>query len=571
MQRRPSGYFEVDVSDVQAGDRYLYVLDGQVERPDPVSRFQPDGVHGPSQIIDPHRFQWDDRTWKGLPLEQLIIYELHVGTWTKQGTFDAIISHLTYLRDLGITAIELMPVAQFSGSRNWGYDGVGLYAPHCTYGSPDSLKALVNACHQLGLAVILDVVYNHVGPEGNYLPNFGPYFTDRYRTPWGPAVNYDGPDSDQVRRFVIDNALYWITEYHVDGLRLDAVHGIYDFSAVHILKELTDLVHAEATRLGRTVLLIAESDLNDSRIISPSREGGYGMDAQWSDDFHHALHTMLTGERAGYYEDFGNLSQLGTSLQEGFVYAGQHSPHRRRRHGNSVAHRPPRQLVICAQNHDQIGNRAMGDRLSTLAPREALKVAAAAVLLAPQTPMLFMGEEYGETAPFLYFVDHSDAALNQAVRDGRRKEFAAFGWTEVPDPLDVATFQRSKLRLDSRHDEWQSALLAWHRRLIHMRKTLPAYIGGMTHEVRSYEYEQIVTIHRRDQEGRAVLVVLGFNAKPVTLTLQEPKGSWACHTVSWSREFGGTDDEILPQTITIPSQNPPHPFPAFGVAVYTII
>ena len=509
------GYFEISVPTVRSGDRYLYVLDGDKERPDPVSCSQPDGVHGASEVIDPAEFRWTEAKWNIPPLEQLIIYELHVGTFTESGTFSAIISRLDYLRGLGINAIELMPVAQCPGSRNWGYDGVDLFAPQNTYGGPHGLQELVNVCHQKGFAVILDVVYNHFGPEGNYVGDFGPYFTDRYQTPWGLAVNYDGPESDEVRHFIVSNALYWIDAYHIDGLRLDAVHGIYDFGARHILEELSNAVHSHAQRLGREAFLIAESDLNDRRIISPPAEGGYGLDAQWSDDFHHALHAVLTGERGGYYEDFGQLTQLATAIQDGFVYTGQHSRHRRRRHGNSVRNRPPQQLVICAQNHDQVGNRALGERLSTLVTWEALKVAAAAVLLAPQTPMLFMGEEYGETAPFQYFVNHSDAALNESVREGRRKEFAAFGWTDVPDPTDLETFNRSRLQQETPHDDKQVALLAWYRRLIELRKTLQPYRGDASHHrVESYDMEQLITIHRWTDEGEAALIVLSFNKTP---------------------------------------------------------
>jgi maltooligosyltrehalose trehalohydrolase len=569
MIRRAGGYFETDVPNVRTGNRYVYLLDGDKERPDPASRSQPDGVHGPSEVVDPRQFQWTDRHWHGLAREQLIIYELHVGTLTARGTFQAIIPNLEYLRDLGVTAIELMPVAQFPGTRNWGYDGVGLFAPQNSYGGPQGLKQLVNACHQHGIAVILDVVYNHVGPEGNYLADFGPYFTDRYRTPWGPAINYDGPDSDDVRRFVVSNAVYWITEYHIDALRLDAIHGIYDFSAVHILKELAHAVHAEAARLGRTALVIAESDLNDSRIISPPGEGGYGLDAQWSDDFHHALHALLTGERAGYYEDFGQLADLTTALQDGFVYAGQHSKHRRRRHGNSIRHRPPQQLVICAQNHDQIGNRAFGERLSTLVPAEALKTAATAVLLAPQTPMLFMGEEYGETAPFQYFVNHGDADLNQAVREGRKKEFSAFGWTEVPDPLDAATFARSRVNLDASHNEGQNALLAWHRRLMHLRTTLSPYTRFPGHhQIHRLEEQQVITIHRWTEEGDATLVIVGLNKKPVQLSLDQPKGVWMLQAASWASEYGGSGDTTAPHTLTIPSITERIALPAYGAAVY---
>ena len=333
VQMNPSelGYFDVTVSGTEPGARYRYVLDGQKERPDPASRFQPEGVHGPSEVIDPEAFQWSDDRWTGVPFHQLIIYELHVGTFTKEGTFQAIIPFLEYLRnDLGITAIELMPVAQFPGRRNWGYDGVYPFAVQASYGGSEGLKTFVNTCHQKGIAVVLDVVYNHLGPEGNYLGDFGPYFTDRYKTPWGCAINYDGPESDEVRVYFINNALYWVTEFHIDALRLDAIHGIFDFSACHILRELTAAVHAQADRLGRAIHVIAESDLNDVRVISPIAEGGYGLDGQWNDDFHHALHTVLTGERRGYYEDFGRLDQLATALCEGYVYSGQRSSFRRR-------------------------------------------------------------------------------------------------------------------------------------------------------------------------------------------------------------------------------------------------
>jgi maltooligosyltrehalose trehalohydrolase len=447
MQPASQGYFETIVEEVDPRARYRYLLNGQKARPDPASRFQPDGVHGPSAVVDPHAFTWTDGGWRGLPLKDLIIYELHVGTFTKEGTFEAIIPHLSYLKDtVGITAIELMPVAQFPGGRNWGYDGVYHYAPQSTYGGPDGLKRLVDACHGMGIAVIMDVVYNHLGPEGNYLGEFGPYFTEKYRTPWGSAINYDGPDSDAVRRYVVDNALYWVTEYHIDALRLDAIHGIFDFSANHILKELASSVQKQAAALRRQIFVIAESDLNDTRIIEPPAIGGYGLDGQWSDDFHHALRVVLTGESRGYYEDFHGLHDLGKAIRDGFVYSGQYSAHRRRRHGNSSQQVSPGQLVVFSQNHDQIGNRAVGDRLSTQLPYEALRVSLALVLLSPNIPLLFMGEEYGETAPFQYFIEHGDPDLIEAVRQGRRREFAHFGWNpeDIPDPQDSATFERSR-------------------------------------------------------------------------------------------------------------------------------
>jgi maltooligosyltrehalose trehalohydrolase len=475
LQGEDGGYFSTVVDGVSEGDRYLYVLDFGTERPDPASGFQPDGVHGPSQVVDPQSFTWTDGAWKGRPLDEYVIYELHVGTFTGKGTFDAIIPMLDYLLDLGITAIELMPVAQFPGERNWGYDGVYPFAPQNSYGGPAGLKKLIDACHGRGLAVILDVVYNHLGPEGNYLHGFGHYFTDRYRTPWGEAVNFDGPYSDEVRRYFFDNALHWVSEYHVDALRLDAVHGIFDFSARHFLEELAAEVHREAKRLGRKIHVIAESDLNDVRLINPTDRGGYGLDSQWNDDFHHILHTLLTGEKDGYYQDFGGTGQFAKSIAERFVYSGQYSLYRRRRHGNSAAGRPARQFVVFAQNHDQVGNRMFGERLSTLVSFESLKLAAGMVLLSPYVPLLFMGEEYGEEAPFLYFVSHSDPGLVEAVREGRKEEFRSFASRGYPpDPGSVETFSRSKTDPGKRFSGNHSVLFQFYKTLISMRKNIPA-------------------------------------------------------------------------------------------------
>ncbi|MGB9079836.1 MAG: malto-oligosyltrehalose trehalohydrolase, partial [Desulfuromonadaceae bacterium] len=392
------------------GDRYWYWLDGSLRRPDPASRSQPEGVHGPSQVIDP-AFAWSDSRWQGIALEEYIFYELHVGSFTPHGTFDGVISRLDYLVDLGITSVELMPVAQFPGERNWGYDGTFPFAPQNSYGGPDGLKRLVDACHARGLAVTLDVVYNHLGPEGNYLHGFGPYFTDRYRTPWGDAVNFDGPGSDPVRGYFISNALHWITEYHIDALRLDAIHGIFDFSALHILRELAESVHRQGAALGRRVYVIAESDLNDVRVINPPESGGHGLDAQWNDDFHHALRALLTGDRTGYYADFGLFSDVVKSFEEGFVLSGGYSSFRRRRHGSSSAGIAPDRLVVFSQNHDQVGNRMRGERPGEHLSTQQLKLAAATVLLSPYLPLLFMGEEYAESAPFPYFVSHGDADL----------------------------------------------------------------------------------------------------------------------------------------------------------------
>lgn len=501
------GYFSGVADIAQAGDRYMYLLDGKVERPDPASRFQPDGVHGRSQVVDAAGYRWQDGEWRNPPLHDYLIYELHVGTFSSHGTFAGVIPLLDHLVELGVTAVELMPVAQFPGDRNWGYDGVNLFAPHASYGGPEGLRELVDACHGRGLAVILDVVYNHLGPEGNYLREFGPYFTDRYRTPWGDAVNFDGPYSDEVRAFFIANALYWIREYHVDALRLDAVHGIFDLGARHFLAELNVAVRREAERLGRPVYLIAESDLNDVRLIAPCSEGGYGLHAQWNDDFHHALHALLTGERDGYYRDFGEAADLVTALREKYVYSGQFSAYRCRRHGNSAAGRDCAQFVVCAQNHDQIGNRMLGERLASLVSFESLKLSAALVLLSPFIPLLFMGEEYGETNPFLYFVSHEDPILIAAVRAGRKEEFKEFALRgEAPDPEAVATFRASKLAWVKLGQQAHRTLFAWYKRLIELRRTLPALSLGASafHEAASTPDGRLVWMRRHREESEVV-------------------------------------------------------------------
>jgi len=478
LEARDGGLFEARVPDVGAGTDYVYRLDGR-DRPDPVSRHQPRGVHGPSRVVDPGAFGWTDAAWRGLAMADLVLYELHVGTFTDAGSFDAVIPHLGGLRDLGITALELMPVAEFPGARNWGYDGVHLYAPQSTYGGPEGLRRLVDAAHAHGLGVILDVVYNHHGPEGNYLAEFGPYFTDRHHTPWGPAFNFDDADSDEVRRYVVDNARYWIGEFHFDGLRLDAVHAICDLGATHILEEIGAAAHADALQLGRQVVVIAESDRNDPRPVRPVERGGYGLDGQWSDDFHRAVHAALTGERSGYYVDFGGVEPIAQAWRHRFVHAGRYSAYRRRRHGAPADDVPCDRFVVFVQNHDQVGNRARGDRLSTLVSHDAQKVAAALLCLSPYVPLLFMGEEYGEVNPFQYFVSHGDPALAVRVREGRRREFAAFGWQgDVPDPQDEATFLRSRLDRSRLGEPGHAQLLALHRDLLRLRREEPALRPG---------------------------------------------------------------------------------------------
>ena len=450
--------------EAQANEDYVFVLDGR-ELPDPGSRWQPAGLRGPSRIVDPRAFEWADGGWHGVALRDLVLYELHVGTFTREGTFEAAIRHLTALADLGVTAIELMPVAEFPGTRGWGYDGVYLSAAQSSYGGPHGLQRLVDAAHRAGLGVILDVVYNHVGASGvKALEAYGPYFTDRYSTFWGPAINYDDSDCDPVREWVLQSAEGWIRDFHLDGLRLDAIHAIYDSSARPILRELAERVHARRS----SALVIAESGRNDPLVIRPAREGGYGHDAVWADDFHHALRTLLTGERDGYYEEFGKVADLAKAFRRPHVHDGQYSSLRRRRFGAPAPDRRPEQFVVFDQNHDQVGNRAFGDRL----PRECQPLAAFTTLLAPFTPLLFMGEEYGERAPFQFFTDHIDEEIAQATREGRRREFAAFAafaGEEVPDPQDPATFQRSKLTREG--DDATSAL---YRRLLAMRRQLPS-------------------------------------------------------------------------------------------------
>jgi maltooligosyltrehalose trehalohydrolase len=527
MERGERGYFRAVLEDVEPGASYLYRLDGERDRPDPASRFQPQDVHGPSQVVS-GEFAWGDECWFGIPLDRYILYELHVGAFTPEGTFDALIPHLSHLKDLGITAVEIMPVAQFPGSRNWGYDGVFPFAVQASYGGPGGLKRLVNACHQQGLAVVLDVVYNHLGPEGNYLWDFGPYFTDRYRTPWGSAINFDGPESDEVRRFFLENVLYWITEFHIDALRLDAVHAIYDRSAVPFLQELAGLVRETATTLNRRIYAIAESDLNDSRLIRSPALGGYGLDAQWCDDFHHALHTLLTGERSGYYADYGSLSHLAKSFRDGYVYSGEYSCHRMRRHGNSTEGCEGKQFVVFSKNHDQIGNRMLGDRPSQQVGFEGLKLAAGAVILSPFIPLLFMGEEYGEIAPFQYFISHLDDDLVEAVRQGRRDEFASFQWIGEPaDPQAESTFLAAKLSHELREGGEHRVLLDFHRELIRLRTEIPALsnLSMKQMEVREMVKGQALWV-RRWHRGSQALLALNFDEADVAMSVPLSAGRW---------------------------------------------
>ncbi len=480
LRRDSEGWWHAELSPELARADYAFSLNGGQPLPDPRSPFQPHGVHGFSRPVDHSSFQWRNTNWQPRPLSSAIIYECHIGTLTSAGTFDAAIERLSHLRDLGVTHVEVMPVAEFPGARGWGYDGVDLFAPYHSYGGPDAMKRFVDAAHGHGLGVILDVVYNHLGPEGNYLAKFGPYFTHRYHTPWGDAVNLDDRDSDEVRRFFCDNALMWLRDYRIDGLRLDAIHAIFDASAIPFLEQLGVEVHGLEAEVGRHLVVIAESDLNQPQIVTPREAGGIGLDAQWNDDFHHALHTVLTGETTAYLADFGSISQLAKCLTRGFVYDGIYSKSRRRTHGRAVLALSAHRFIAFMQNHDQVGNRAVGERFGHLVTTDQLKISAALLLTAPFIPMLFQGEEWNASSPFQYFTDFQDSALADSVRKGRKAEFASFvpDASKVPDPQALDTFERSKLNWDERERGDHRELLEWYRQLISLRRCVRDFENG---------------------------------------------------------------------------------------------
>ena len=542
MRQSSDSEFVATVPQVGAGADYVYVLDGERERPDPVSRWQPGGVHAPSRVVDPASFRWSDQGWSGIPLRDFIIYELHTGTFTREGTFESMIPRLPYLRDLGITAIEIMPVAEVPGNRNWGYDGASLYAPQSSYGGPTGLKKLVDACHQHGLAVVLDVVYNHLGPEGNYLPEFAPCFTDTHHTPWGKAINFDGPESDGVRRFIIDNALYWLTEYHVDALRLDAIHGIYDFGARHILDELSQAFQDQARRLQREAWLIAESDLEDVRIINPRAKGGYAFDAQWHDDFHHALYALLTGQREGFLMDFGAVANLSKSVTEGFVFDWRYSHYRRRHYGSSSKNRPGEQFVGFIQNHDQVANTSRGKRLSSLVSSGQQKLAAVLTLSSPFLPLLFMGEEYGETAPFLYFTSFDDPGLAAAVTAGRKKELGShYSESEFADPQAPGTFEHCKLDWSKTEVSPHAEILRLYRDLISLRRrhlSLANCRKELT-EIQFNEQRKWLLMKRSDPSGSGALLVFNFSSEAQSIPVLDSDHSWRLALWTGDAIYGG--------------------------------
>jgi maltooligosyltrehalose trehalohydrolase len=506
--------FELLVPDAGPGDTYSFLFEDGRERPDPFSRLQPQGVHGPSQVVDPHAFIWSDRAWKGIALSDYILYELHIGAFTPEGTFAGAISKLRHLKDLGITAIELMPVGEFPGTRNWGYDQVDLFAPHSAYGGPAGLKSFVDASHQAGLAVVLDVIYNHVGPEGNYLAEFGPYFTDQYRTPWGRAINYDGAYSDAVRRFVVDNALYWLTEYHIDALRLDAIHEIFDFSATHVLAELRDRFHEQAAHLGREAWIIAESDLNDVRVLRSRAQGGHAVDGQWLDEFHHSVRSYLTGANRAYLAGFGTLRHIQKAITDGFVYDGCYSPFRKRSFGSSSRELPGDRFVAFIQNHDQVANTSQGARLSHLVSMEQYKIVVALLLCSPCLPLLFMGEEFAETNPFLYFTSHGDPGLSRLVSDGRWKEFEEFTVAgDFVDPQAPEAFERSKLTWSLLDDPRYSALADLYCQLIQVRKRWPCLHNGRKDltRVEVNEAARWLRMERSDPSGSRAVLFCNFS------------------------------------------------------------
>ncbi len=543
LTRDADGYFGGHVEGVGTGARYSYRLDGGELRPDPASRSQPEGVHGPSEVVDPRAFAWSDHGWRGRPLEELVIYELHVGTATPAGTFDSLIERLDDLRALGATAIELMPVADFPGERNWGYDGVNLFAPTRAYGGPEGLRRLVDAAHARGLAVLLDVVYNHFGPDGNYLWGYSrDYFTDRHKTPWGDALNFDGPGSRPVRDYFIGNALHWAHEYHLDGLRLDATHAIIDDSPTHLLAELAATVRASLPA-GRHFVLIAENDTNDPAVVRPGGRGAWGLDGVWADDFHHQVRVALTGEREGYYADYtGSAEDLALTIKQGWFYQGQEAPRLGRPRGAPADDVAPPRFIYCIQNHDQVGNRALGERLNHDVGLAAYRAASALLLLCPQTPLLWMGQEWAATTPFLFFTDHNPE-LGRRVTEGRRREFArftAFRGEAVPDPQAAETFGRSKLRWEERALAPHSGVLRLYTDLLALRSAHPALRerGRDAYTVTPVG-EGALLLERRAPGGEALLLAVSLTG-PAHITLGAARrGGWRVRLDSEAADYGG--------------------------------
>ncbi|MFD0975573.1 malto-oligosyltrehalose trehalohydrolase [Salinimicrobium gaetbulicola] len=554
LQKDEVGYWETETDKAAPGSLYRIRLDEEDTFPDPASRSQPEGVHSWSQIPI-SEFNWTDDSWKGRELSEMLIYELHVGTFTSKGSFEAIIEKLDHLEELGINTIELMPIAQFPGSRNWGYDGVYPYAVQDSYGGINGLKTLIDTCHKRGFAVLLDVVYNHLGPEGNYLSQFGPYFTDKYHTPWGSAVNFDDEYSDHVRSFFIQSALMWLEEFHFDGLRLDAVHEIIDRGAKHFLKELSLEVDSLEQKTGKRYILIAESDLNDNRLVTSYKKGGYGLEGQWVDDFHHAVHTVLTGENAGYYKDFGKMEFLAKSFEQGFIYDGIYSVFRKKKVGNSPKGIPSEKFVTCIQNHDQVGNRLLGERLAELVSFEELKLAAGLLLFSPYVPMLFMGEEFGETSRFQYFVSHGDPELVKAVQKGRKREFEYFFHTKgsFPDPQSSETFESSKLNWEFEKEDPKKHIFEFYKEMIRLRKegNFKAFLEG-ERKVDFSEENNWLQVTSEDNNGKLKAL---YNFGKSTIPLKESENDKIELIISSSNKNWGGQEEVNSRSSSVPASS----------------
>ncbi|SKC54612.1 malto-oligosyltrehalose trehalohydrolase [Ohtaekwangia koreensis] len=527
MEKDASGYFYTTLKNIDPGTRYFFMPDGKKDVPDPASHYQPLGVKGPSEIVDHYAFEWEDQAWRGIPLQDYIIYEMHIGTFTQAGTFEAAIQQLDDLLDIGVNAIQIMPVSQFSGERNWGYDGVFPYAVQNSYGGPDGLKKLVNACHKKGMAVILDVVYNHIGPEGNCFSEYANYFTDTYRTPWGQAINYDGEWSDGVRDYFSSNPIYWFSQFHFDALRVDAIHTVFDTSAVHFWEQVNTKVKSLEKKIARPIYMIAESDLNSTKVIKSPEDGGYGFDAQWLDDFHHALYVLLDKNGKKRYEDFGSIEQLQKAYNEGFVLSGEFVKFRKRRYGSSSVGVSGNRFVVFTMNHDQVGNRVRGERLCSLLDFERLKLAAAAFLFSPYIPMLFMGEEYADESPFFYFISHEDSKLIEAVREGRKKEFAPFkSEGEPPDAYAPETFYDSKLKWQKRNEGKHGVILRWHKKLISMRTSYEALQNMDKKDTLAHVVgEKAIALHRK-REHENILCLFNFSEQGFLYTMPAYGERW---------------------------------------------
>ncbi len=564
MERLDRGWWIADLPEAAPGSDYMFRLDGDEVLPDPRSRYQPEGVRGASRVVDTADFTWTDARFQAPPLSSALLYELHVGTFTPRGTFESAIEKLKHLVAIGVTHDELMPVAEFAGKRGWGYDGVFPYAPHHAYGGPLGLHRLVNACHAEGLAVILDVVYNHLGPSGNCLSSFGPYFTDRHQTPWGSAINFDGPHSDEVRQYFIDNAKMWLRDYHIDGLRLDAIHAIVDTSAFPFLEQLSEEVKQLEAQLGRHLVLIAESDLSDPRVIRPRGRHGFGFHAQWNDDFHHALHTVLTNESQGYYRDFGALSDLAHVFRRPYLFERRFSPHRQRSHGRPVDDLEASSFLAYSQNHDQVGNRATGERLHHLLPLDQAKIAAALTILSPYVPMLFQGEEWAASSPFQYFVDFSeDPKLARAVSEGRRSEFADFlSSGDVPDPQDAETFLRSKLHWDELPEPEHREMLDWYKALIGIRRRIPALVDGRLNRVRTRFDERAKWL---GIERENTLLAANFGPRDCTIRTQRLDRGEVLLTSKPDVRLDGTELRLPPHAVAL-VYAAPHPAALTGAS-----